>query len=1242
MNPTITCPRCGATHPSRIAEGLCPHCLLAGLLDEDLRPRPGEREGDAVGPYELVEHLADGGMGSVWRARQLHPVEREVALKIIKLGMDTREIVSRFEAERQSLAMMDHPAIARVYEAGATAEGRPYFAMELVNGETVTGYCVSRSLPVEQRLRLFMEICAAVEHAHRKGVLHRDLKPSNVMVVEAAEGPQVKVIDFGIAKLLDTENDGRTFATRVGHAVGTPGYMSPEQAGAEPDVDTRSDVYSLGALLYEMLTGRPPLGKETFREVAYAEVMRLIRETDPPRPSTRTGPATAVGSTPQPRIARDLDRIVMKALARERERRYGGAATLAADLRRFLDHEPVTATDPTLAYRAGKFVRKHRLAVAFCAALVIALAVSSLLVARETAQARTAAAGERAARLDALSTLADSYRDAGLVKALDQQHAAAALWFTLAAETATHDERRRTANRLRARLHADQAPVPVRFLKLPQRHSSEMRIDDGSRYLMESVRSRDPVIFDLETARPVTLGKDLATAAFIPGASLIAISTGDETVGIWDPGNRRQLDFFTVPGEEVTALWPNDDGSLLLAGGSSPRIRNLGTDSFVSPPLVHPHPVRMAVFSRDSRQVITIDTENDLRIFPVDPERAEPLFDPIHIADDAGRTGDPFLRSLWEKSGRLLVKIGNEMREIDATTGEILGSNHKVSLGYDADLSGDGAWVATPAGVRSYNGGESRFQSKAGPLRFLPDESGFFAADTGELLDMRGSRTGVTPPGPGNQEVFSPDGTLLALREATGIRVHRLVHPEPFLRIAAPYAGAIALSSDQRLVASAGGQRMEIETTTTRAFRLEDGLPAGPPIDTGFEILSAGFSSGTAHLLTGGRETPYDRQVASGAGTGRGVLQVWDVRSANRIAGPLTIPSEPLVIRPHPSEPWLAVLCRDGSILKVDPRLADFSILHPPQAANPQASDRDTAGLVFSTDGGTLHANGPNWRTWSADVASGKLKFPAIQQGGPGLLLQARGGVIFSPTRGIDDPWLIDARSGEVLPIKTTLDRPFLPYDSELSPDGSELLLAGANRIAVLDWRRGTERGPALDTGANRSGLSRFVPGTSWILSAVGPGQKPQSLRLWDSLTGIELSPRWRLRGDRDFTDMVVTADGRHAIVSIFKQGFVVVKLDELRELAATAPDLPAADRLTLAALQAGLRLDNGRPIPFAAPFEWATQWEAFEKYHPLRSPLKPARETLLRWHRNQEAFYDPDSTPGKWHRARLVALEAE
>jgi serine/threonine protein kinase/tetratricopeptide (TPR) repeat protein len=347
---------------------------LTALLDsfDDAVNFVPERCVEQIGAYRLLRELGEGGCGIAYLAEQLAPVKRHVALKIIKPGMDTKSVIARFEAERQLLALMDHPNVAKVFDAGSTPTGRPYFVMELVRGLRITEYCEQLHLSIAERLQLFMQVCQAIQHAHQKGVMHRDIKPSNVLVTMHDGLPVAKVIDFGIAKALGQELTDKTLFTGFGQMVGTPLYMSPEQAGQSGlDVDTRSDIYSLGVLLYELLTGTTPFTRERFKKAAYDEIRRIIREEEPPRPSTRLSESKdALSSISAQRhmepakltrlVRGELDWIVMKALEKDRNRRYETANSFALDVQRYLHDEPVEASPRSRVYRLSKFLRRNK------------------------------------------------------------------------------------------------------------------------------------------------------------------------------------------------------------------------------------------------------------------------------------------------------------------------------------------------------------------------------------------------------------------------------------------------------------------------------------------------------------------------------------------------------------------------------------------------------------------------------------------------------------------------------------------------------------------------------------------------------------------------------------------------------------------------------------------------------------------------------------------------------------------
>lgn len=356
-------------------------------------PAPVHALGSMIGPYKLMEQIGEGGFGLVYVADQQSPIRRRVALKIIKPGMESREVLTRFDAERQAIALMDHPNIARVFDAGVTESAQPYFVMELVRGVPLTEYCDGNQLDIPERLQLFVDICNAVQHAHQKGIVHRDLKPSNILVTLQDGHPLVKIIDFGVAKAIGQSLTIKTIYTRFASMVGTPAYMSPEQAGMSTgDIDTRSDIYSLGVLLYELLTGTTPFTSERLHSVGFDELRRIIREEEPHRPSTRLSTlnnqiATTVAANRQldlVRLAssmkRELDWIVMKALDKDRNRRYATAGSMAEDVSRFLMHQPIVACPPSTWYRFTKFARRNKVAIStatsITAALLLGTAVS--------------------------------------------------------------------------------------------------------------------------------------------------------------------------------------------------------------------------------------------------------------------------------------------------------------------------------------------------------------------------------------------------------------------------------------------------------------------------------------------------------------------------------------------------------------------------------------------------------------------------------------------------------------------------------------------------------------------------------------------------------------------------------------------------------------------------------------------------------------------------------------------------
>ena len=423
MNAKRVCSSCGSELPADAPSGLCVACLFKNALPSDPSTRPNaspkstilvspdipasENPGDRIGRYKLLQQIGEGGMGTVWMAEQDEPVQRKVALKVIKLGMDTKQVIGRFEIERRALAMMDHPNIAKVFDGGVTNTGRPYFVMELVKGIPITKYCDDKKLNTRERLELFIPVCRAIQHAHQKAIIHRDISPSNVLVANYDGKPVPMVIDFGIAKATGQKLTDKTVFTGFGQFIGKPAYMCPEQAELNAmDVDTRADIYALGVLLYELLTGKTPLDAKDLVAAGFEAMRKMIQEKEPPRPSTRisslsNAEQSTMASQRQaepPKLIRlvrgDLDWVTMKCLEKDRSRRYGTANGLAADIERHLNNEPVVARPPSNIYRFQKFVRRNKLAFAAVTAiscvLVFGTIVSTWLAVRATRAERRA------------------------------------------------------------------------------------------------------------------------------------------------------------------------------------------------------------------------------------------------------------------------------------------------------------------------------------------------------------------------------------------------------------------------------------------------------------------------------------------------------------------------------------------------------------------------------------------------------------------------------------------------------------------------------------------------------------------------------------------------------------------------------------------------------------------------------------------------------------------------------------
>jgi WD40 repeat protein/serine/threonine protein kinase len=1117
-----------------VEELLAAHDRLEAARPTDTAAAPPERPGAAVGPYKLLQQLGEGGMGTVFMAEQSHPVQRRVAVKVIKPGMDSAQVIARFEAERQALALMDHPNIAKVFEAGTTDSGRPYFVMELVKGVPITRYCDERRLTPRKRLELFIPVCRAVQHAHQKGVIHRDLKPSNVLVVRYDGRAVPKVIDFGVAKAAGPKLTEKTLFTEFGAVVGTLEYMSPEQAELNQlDIDTRSDVYSLGVLLYELLTGTTPLERRRTKEVSLLEALRIIREEEPPRPSTRLSttaelPSIAANRGLEPRklsglLRGELDWIVMKALEKERSRRYETADGLARDVERYLADEPVHAGPPSTAYRLRKLLRRHR-AAALVVAAVFLLLVSGI-IGTTTGLVRALDAEDQAGRSLQKERTANAEKDRTLesLRAQEQQTREASNFYRLALA----DREWWLNNVAESELVLDGCPEDLRpwewhYLKRRcHAHLTDLRVAPNRRTVSLRVAAspdlrRVAVAFSSGelTVRDLADGQVALRAATKPGTAVVLafapdgnrLAVGGDDLTVWDLTTGKKVFTRNDHTALIGCVGFSADGRYLASGGNDMTARvwdaDEGKELFTY--RGHKLPITSLRFSPDARHVVSYSRAEEA-VWLRETGRA------VVTTANTGTGGPPSgpLRSAFSPDGRLFASgdRAGVTRAWDLATGEVVQTfrGHReidtiVGVAFDAegrrlataDIVGSVCLheVAGGSVVLSVSARSDPALAPVGvsQVAFSPDGRGLalgcadrtvkvWSLASWESRILRGATDFI------NGIVYSSDGTRLAALGPKSVRVWDLTTGQEALTLSekVPGCNALAFSPDGKQLAASGNNRPVTvwDAATGRPTRT---FPAEKGWLHGLEFAPDG--GGPSLLLC---ESARDGQVTH-----------WFLSRREPPGEPGTVVAD--IGTQRPSE---AAASPDGRRIAAGFARGEVSLWTPAGGDDPQSLSgfrSNLSWLTFSADGRRLAgctfsggAGKPSGeiKVWDADTGA-ELRH---LKGHTALIKQ----LAFSPdgallaSAGMDQTVILwDAATGK------ELHRLHAHADGvscvAFSPDGKRLV-SGGNDKAIKIWETATGR-EVLTLRGHTSPVSRvrFSPDGSRLASCSLDG----TVKIWD------------------------------------------------------------------------------------------------------------------------------------------------
>jgi eukaryotic-like serine/threonine-protein kinase len=1168
---------------------------------------PLQRPGDRIGRYKLLQQIGEGGCGVVYMAEQEEPVRRRVALKVIKLGMDTRQVIARFEAERQALALMDHPNIAKVLDAGATETGRPYFVMELVRGIKITNFCDDQKLSTADRLKLFVQVCQAIQHAHQKGIIHRDLKPSNILVTVNDGVPVPKVIDFGIAKATTGQPlTDKTLFTAFEQFIGTPAYMSPEQAVMTSlDVDTRSDVYSLGVLLYELLTGRTPFDQKVLLAAGLDAMRRTILEQEPPRPSIQLNSLVAeeltttaqCRHTDAPRLLHevcgDLDWIVMKCLEKDRMRRYETANGLAADLTRHLNDEPVVARPPSRIYEFQKTVRRHKFGFAAAAAILLVLAGGITLTTWQAVRATRAERSANRARAEAekarqneggLRQAAQTEADRAEASGMEAKRTLSAADFLQAARLIAEDN----AN--------DALPYLARSLSFNPANDAAM--------------TRLATLLAYRTWWLPTLilkhGGRVNSAEYSPDGKRIVTVSADGTARIWDARTGQPLvEPMKHPFSVTSAQFSPDEKRIVtVSDDMTTRVWEAQTGQPVTEPIKHGSRVMSVQFSPDGKRIVTGSGDNQARVWDADTGR--PLTEPLVHDNDLKKQEEDAAKASGTvvSDNAIIVSMSVDGRTMVYPS---------ITKPVRAQFSRDGERIVTAS-----EGGTARvWDVQTGnpvtePMKhgsavisgqFSPDgkrivtvardnKERFWDTQTGQLLEEHVNRSSLPNP----KEVSLDGKRILTASSDNAARVWEAQTgpavpfrwPFPLMhggsghgqysrpqfshdgrRIVMPTVDKTALvweaatgralaslpHNSEVLTACFSPDDRRIVTTardrTARVWDAQTGRPLSEPMNHESDLFSAKFSPDGRLIATecvekarsfGNEYSPRFSPDGKRILVTRGITRLWDAQTGRPLTEPIEGAGRPPPISPGTRWAIAGVLDTQTGQPVIEP------MMHRGNVTSAQFSPDGKRIVTGSSD--------TTARVWEAQ--NGRPLTEPMNHGAPVLMTRFSpdGKQVLSVSEKAARIW--DAETGQPLTQPVTVGVPGV-HSAEFSPDGKRIVIAsGDSRTRVWDALTGQPLTEPINNGYQLFHVEfclEFSPDGKRILTvaadAVPSGGLTEKPLVWDVAPSQSPCPGWLLQLAEAISGKVLNKEGVLEPTRLNR----VETLNQIRQKLAGQPD---------------------------------------------------------------------------------------